>query len=100
MWSEEALESFQQLQSALCNAPVLALPLFDKPFVVETDACTEGIEALLMQEGPPLAYISRHLKGRQLNLSIYEKELLAVVFVVQKWRHYLLPNHFIIKTDQ
>lgn len=43
-----------------------------------------------MQEGQPLAYISRHLKGKQLNLSIYEKELRAVV----------LTNHFVIKADQ
>jgi len=98
--TDEALESFQHLKTALCNTLVLALPLFDKPFVVETDACTQGIGAVLMQEGHPLDYISRHLKGKQLNLSIYEKELLAVVFAVQKWRHYLLPNHFIIKTDQ
>ena len=67
---------------------------------METDACTQGIGAVLMQEGHPLAYISCHLKGKQLNLSIYEKELLAVVFAVQKWMHYLLPNHFIINTDQ
>ena len=99
-WSAEALTAFTELKSALCNALVLALPLFDKPFVVKTDACTQGIGAVLMQEGHPLAYISRRLKGKQLNLSIYEKELLVVVFVVQKWRHYLLSNHFIIKTDQ
>ena len=47
-----------------------------------------------------MAYISRQLKGKQLHLSIYEKELLAVIFAVKKWRHYLLFNHFIIKTDQ
>ena len=99
-WNEEAQESFQNLKQALCKAPVLALPRFDLPFVVETDACKEGIGAVSMQEGRPLAYISRHLKGKQLNLSIYEKELLAVVFAVQKWRHYLLTNHFVIKTDQ
>ncbi|CAA7037672.1 unnamed protein product [Microthlaspi erraticum] len=92
--------AFEKLKQALCAAPVLALPLFDKPFVVETDACGQGIGAVLMQEGHPLAYISRHLKGKQLHLSIYEKELLAVVFVVQKWRHYLLQGHFVIKTDQ
>lgn len=91
---------FDQLKKALCSAPVLAIPQFDKPFVVETDACSQGIGAVLMQEGHPLAFISRHLKGIQLILTIYEKELLAVVFAVQKWRHYLLTNHFVIKTDQ
>ncbi|CAA7019723.1 unnamed protein product [Microthlaspi erraticum] len=99
-WSEEALHSFKDLKRALCEAPVLALPLFDTPFVVETDACSQGIGAVLMQNGHPLAYISRHLKGKQLHLSIYEKELLAVVFAVTKWRHYLLNGHFVIKTDQ
>ena len=76
----------------------MVLPCFDKQFVVETDACGTGIAAVLMQEGRLLAYISRHLKGRQL--LIYEKELLAVIFAVQKWRHYLLTQHFIIRTDQ
>lgn len=99
-WSEEATDAFNKLKQALCEAPVLALPRFDLPFVVETDACGNGIGAVLMQEGHPLSYISRHLKGKQLHLSIYEKELLAVVFAVQKWRHYLLTGHFIIKTDQ
>lgn len=100
IWSDEAQDAFGTLKSALCNAPVLALPDFNKQFIVETDACGNGIGAVLMQEGHPIAYISRHLKGKQLHLSIYEKELLAVVFAVQNWRHYLLHGHFIIRTDQ
>lgn len=84
-------------KKALCQAPVLALPLFDKPFVVEIDACGQGIGTVLMQEGHHLAYISKHLKGKQLHFSIYEKKLLDVVFALQKWRHYLLHGHFIIK---
>lgn len=99
-WNGEAQVAFDELKRALCNAPVLALPRFDKQFFVETDASGTGIGAVLMQEGHPIAYISRHLKGKQLHLSIYEKELLAVVFAVQKWRHYLITRHFVIKTDQ
>ncbi|KAL8162265.1 hypothetical protein V2J09_013754 [Rumex salicifolius] len=94
VWSEEATIAFDKLKSALCNAPVLALPDFSKDFVVEADACGYGVG------WPSSSLFSRQLKGRQLNLSIYEKELLAVVFVVQKWRNYLLTGHFIIKIDQ
>lgn len=99
VWSTEATQAFEDLKQALIGAPVLALPDFSKNFVVETDACGYGIGAVLMQDSHPLAYISRHLKGKQLHLSIYEKQLLAVIFAVQKWRHYLLTSHFIIKTD-
>ena len=63
---------------------MLALPRFDKPFVVETDASGTSIGVVLMQEGHSIAYISRHLKEIQLHLSIYENELLTVVFAVQK----------------
>lgn len=99
-WTEEAHIAFEKLKQAMCETPVLVLPRFDTMFVVETNACGNGIGDVLMQEGHPLSYISRQLKGKQLHLSIYEKELLAVIFLVQKWRHYLLPAHFVIKMDQ
>ena len=63
---------------------MLALPDFSKVFTVETDASQKGIRAVLMQDEHPLAYLSRWQK-----LSVYEKELLAVVTAVQKWEQYL-----------
>lgn len=42
-WNEEAQVAMDELKRSLCNAPVLALPQFDKPFVVETDVCGYGI---------------------------------------------------------
>jgi hypothetical protein len=53
-----------------------------------------------MQNGCPLAYLSQGLKGKNLSLSTYEKELLALVMVIRKWRHYLLGQSFKVRTDQ
>jgi hypothetical protein len=85
---------------AVSQPPVLALPDFNKPFVVECDASGYGIGAVLMQDGRPIAYYSQGLKGKNLFLSTYEKELLALVLSVKKWRPYLLGKAFVIKTDQ
>ena len=52
---------------------------------METDASSQGIRAVLMQEGRPLTFISKTLGPRRQKLSVYEKELLAIVHVVQKW---------------
>lgn len=67
--------------------------------MIETDACYTGIGAVFMQEGKPLAFLSKALSPRQLELSTYEKELLAISMAVQKWRTYLLGQRFVIKTD-
>ena len=53
-----------------------------------------------MQEGRPLAYYSSALCPRNAALSTYEKEALAILEALKKWRHYLLGNSVIIKTNQ
>jgi len=53
-----------------------------------------------MQGGRPISYFSKSLKGRELSLSTYEKEFLALVTAIQKWRPYLLGQAFKVKTDQ
>lgn len=68
--------------------------------MVETDACDLGLGAVLMQHGRPIAYLRKGLAGKNLALSVYDKELLALVMAVTKWGHYLMSNHFIVKTDQ
>ena len=84
----------------MVKPPILALPDFDKPFVVECDASGRGVGAVLMQQGKPIAYHSQALKGKNLALSTYEKELLALVIAVKRWRAYLVGRPFTVKIDQ
>jgi hypothetical protein len=73
LWTEDAKTAFQKLKAAVTHAPVLALPNFNQPFVVECDASGVGIGAVLMQDHRPIAFLSKALKGRALHMSTYEK---------------------------
>lgn len=99
VWDEPAESAFITLKQTTVNTPILALPNFELPFMVETDACTSGIGAVLMQEGHPIAYLRKSLGPQNQKLSIYEKEFLAVIMAVDKWRSYLQRGPFVILTD-
>lgn len=100
VWTDAHDQSFKALKEALCNAPVLALPDFSKPFALETDASGTGVGAVLLQNGHPLAYIRKALGPRSQGLSTYEKEYLAILLAVQHRRSYLQHQEFVIFTDQ
>lgn len=99
LWTTEATVAFQKLKQAMMSTPVLALPDFSLPFTVETDACDTGVGAVLMQKGHPIAYMSKALGIMNRKLSTYEKEFLAMIMVVDKWRQYLQRGKFTILTD-
>ncbi|GJZ40777.1 putative mitochondrial protein [Tanacetum coccineum] len=71
---------------------ILSKPLTRSPISL-------GIGAVLQQEGHPIAYLSKTLSSKHQSLSTYEKEFLAVLLAVDKWRGYLMDRHFKIKTD-
>jgi hypothetical protein len=98
-WTPVAAQTFQTLKMAMCTTPILALPDFTNTFVLECDASGKGIGVVLMQEGRPLAFTNKQLSGRNLGKSIYEKEMLSIMHVVDLWCPYLLGQHFKINTD-
>lgn len=83
-WTPTATEAFEALKRVMTTPPVLALRNFNDQFVIEIDASGVGIGAVLMQHGHPIAYLSNALADRNLRLCAYERELIAVVFAVQK----------------
>lgn len=56
--------AFTTLKQALVSAPVLAMPNYSQIFVVEPDASGKGTGAVLMQQGHPIAYISKSSSPR------------------------------------
>lgn len=100
VWTYETQEAFEALKEALVSAPVLALPNFSKPFVIDTDASDKGIGDVLQHDGHPIAFISRALGPKNQCLSVYEKECLAILFAVDQWRAYIQHAEFLIRTDQ
>lgn len=99
MWTDETEKAFQALKHALVTAPVLAMPDFAEPFIVETDASDKGIGAVLIQKQHPIAFLSHALGPRHQGLSTYEKESLAIILAVEHWRPYLQHAEFFIRTD-
>jgi hypothetical protein len=96
----EAAEAvFAALKDAETSAPVLAMPEIAKVFIVECDASTYGFDAVLLQEGHPIAFFSRLVAPRHHALAAYERELIGLVQVVRHWRPYLWGRRFIVKTD-
>lgn len=98
-WTPQANQAFKLLKTKLVQALVLAVPDFEQSFVPETDTCDYGVGAVLMQKDHPVAFLSKPLCPRNQTLSVYEKECLAILMAVEKWRPYLQHRQFIIRTD-
>lgn len=103
LWSEECDAAFQLLKEKLSTPPILTCPDFDRQFIVQTDASDHGIGAVLTQNFEDgervICYLSRSLTRSERNFSTTEKECLAVVWAVEKLRHYLELTSFKVITD-
>eukprot|EP00741_Cyanophora_paradoxa_P002997 tig00000658_g2909.t1 len=106
-WPEggAADRAFKELKELLGRDIILRFPDFSKPFILQTDASTYAIGAILSQTDKdgverPLAFISRTLLPAEMNYSATELECLAVVWAIKYWRHYLLGGpQFLVRTD-
>lgn len=103
IWDEAQDNSLEEIKKILTSEPVLARPDFSRPFVLQTDASSTGLGAVLTQQQDNqekvIAYASRALTKAEINYSVTEKECLAVIWAVRKFRPYLEGYHFTVITD-
>ena len=101
--SDDALHAFDEIKDALIKAPVLQAPNWSLPFELMCDASDFAVGVVLGQrvDKKPVAiyYASKTLMDAQVNYSTTEKELLAIVFALEKFRSYLLGSKVIVYTD-
>jgi RNase H-like domain found in reverse transcriptase/Reverse transcriptase (RNA-dependent DNA polymerase) len=102
-WTNEANEAFTQLKRILTAESILTMPDYEKEFVLFSDASDIGVGAMLAQgernNQKAVAYFSQKLTSCQKRYSVTERECLAVLLAVEKFRHYLLGSHFTVVTD-
>ena len=93
-WEEEQQKAFKELKDKIISQPVLTLLKREGKFRVETDTSGHAIGGVLSQEQEgkwmPIAFLSRTMQPVERNYEIFDKELLAVVESITKWRQYLL----------
>ena len=108
--SPEALEAFDRLKAACLQAPILAFPDFNKPFLLETDASRRGLGAVLSQKQAdgryhPITYASRVMNETEQRYHSNKQEFIALKWVVtERFHEYLSPygknrNEFVVHTD-
>ena len=102
-WGEAEQKAFETLRECLITPPIVSFPDFEKEFLIFTDASNYGIGAVLSQiqngEEVVIAYSSRHLNAAEKNYSAIEREALAIVYGVKRYRHYLQDEKFEIISD-
>ena len=90
MWSEEAQVGFEDLKGRLVKAPVLSCPDFDKTFYLQNDASFSGVGVVITQGGENgeevIAYATKSSTEAEKKYSVTEKELLAILWAIRKFR--------------
>jgi hypothetical protein len=99
MWDHKATKAFNLLKKLMTKPSILSLPDLNKLFIIETDASMVGVRVVLIQDRHLIAYISKYLGPKQQTMSIYEEDMLVIMHVVTKLKHYMWGKHFKTRTN-
>lgn len=100
IWEESIQGTTQgKVKQVLSEAPVLKYFDGELPTLLQCDASEKGLGACLMQSGHPVAYASRSLTTTEQNYAQIEKEMLAIVFGLERFDRYAYGRHVVVESD-
>src|SRR5260370_23444708 len=105
-WTLKHQEACEKLKAAFLAYPVVLIPDYTKPFIIEADASLFATGAVLLQvdtngEEHPCGYLSKSLNSAEWNYQVYDRELYTIIQALREWRHYVQGSSFqvLIRTD-
>ena len=98
-WNDLCEKAFQELKRRLTTAPIMIVPERGYRYTMYYDASKDKLGCVLMQNERVVAYGSRQLKNHEQNYPTHDMELVAIVFALKIWRHYLYGEQFEVFSD-
>ena len=99
LWQEHHDRCLEQIKAVLATAPVLGYFDPNVDVTLQCDASDHGLGACLMQEGKPIAYASRAMTSAEVNYAQIEKELLAILYGMNKFEHFTFGRKVLVQSD-
>ncbi|CAC5383949.1 unnamed protein product [Mytilus coruscus] len=99
IWTHEQQQAFEKLKDIITKNPVLSFYDVSKPVTVSCDASQCGLGAMLIQDNKPVAYASRSLTDAESRYANIERELLGVLFGLERFNDYTYGKHINVESD-
>ena len=98
-WESEQQNAFEVIKQVIMMPPVLTYFNKTKKHTIQCYTCKKGLGAVLLQESTPVMYISRALTETEQRYSNIERELLAIVFALERLNHYIFSRTITVQSD-
>ena len=98
-WESSQQTAFEAIKKEITSAPVLAYFDRSKANTIQSEASKKGLGAVLIQDDKPVIYASRALTEMEQSYSNIERELLSVIFALERFHHYVYGYTAMVQTD-
>ena len=99
VWTSDMQKELETVKEAICQATQLIHFDPSKPAIIQTDASLKGLGAVLLQDGKPVRFLSKSLTKTETDYANIERELLAILFAVEKLHNYTFGREIEVHTD-